>query len=373
MKIVIVGALPESIINFRGDLIQDLVKAGHKVTAMSMCAPPDIVAQLNRLNVDFIPYPVQRNGLNPFVDIQTFFVLIKIFMKLKPDVVLAYTIKPVIWGGLAIQLASRRTKFVAMIEGLGFVFQPQSKTRMLLKKIVAFLYKIALKKASKIIFLNQENKELFVSQRITSAEKCTIVDGIGVDLDKFSVKRLKESDPVFLCIARLLGDKGLREYANAAREVRRIYPKVRFLLVGQQDPSPNAISLEEIQMWKNEGHIEYLGSTSDVRNVIAQCHIYVLPSYHEGMPRTIMEAMAIGRPILTTTAPGCRNTVEMERNGFLVPAGDVPALIERMIWFLENREMWHDMGLESRRIAEKRFDVHKINAEFIKILQLNTG
>jgi glycosyltransferase involved in cell wall biosynthesis len=194
------------------------------------------------------------------------------------------------------------------------------------------------------------------------------VAGSGVDLSYFSEAEFPESAPTFLCIARLLGEKGLREYAQAAQIVKQRYPKAEFRLLGPADPSPDRISLDEVNTW---GTIEYLGDTNDVRPYLAVCHILVLPSYHEGMPRTVLEAMATGRPILTTNAPGCKKTVVQGENGFLVPFRDAEALAERMIWFIEHRDQWQRMGQVSRRMAEERFDVHKINAQLLRIMKLN--
>ena len=189
-------------------------------------------------------------------------------------------------------------------------------------------------------------------------------------LNKFTVAPLPEEGMVFLTIGRLLGGKGFREYAMASCLVRKRYPDAVFRIVGPTDPSPDGISLDEVQQWQNEGTIQYLGETRDVRPFIAACHVYVLPSYHEGMPRTVLEAMAMGRPILTTDVPGCRETVVSGENGYLVPKADAGALAERMMWFIENRNQLERMGRASRSMAEERFDVRKVNAKILRIMGL---
>ncbi len=366
--IVIIGNTAETLINFRGNLIDTIVSSGHTVTAMSAPASTDQIRQIAVLNAQFCSYPVQRNGLNPLRDMQTFLALRKAFDELKPDVVLAYTIKPVIWGGLAAK-GLNGVSFFALIPGLGFAFQGTGMMRKVLTKTVASFYRASLKNANGVIFQNPENRDEFINRHIARPEKCSVVAGSGVDLLHFSEADFPESAPTFLCIARLLGEKGLREYAQAAQIVKQRYPDAVFRLLGSADPSPDGIPLDEVYEWKRKGFIEYLGVTNDVRPYFADCHIFVLPSFYgEGLPRSILEAMAVGRPILTTDNVGCKETVVQGENGFLVPVRDAASLAERMIWFIEHRDQWQRMGQASRRMAEKRFDVHKINAQLLSIL-----
>lgn len=369
-RVVLIGALPESLINFRGDLLKELVAAGHKVTAMASQTESHVVEKLAHLGISFRAYPVQRNGLNPINDMHTFFSLRKAFGELKPDVVLSYTIKPVIWGGMALKGMSA-IRFYALITGLGFAFhEGDSFVRATLTALVTRLYRLSLTKASRVIFQNPDNRDLFIAKQIIDKDKCALVNGSGVDLDRFAVTPLPGEGFVFLTIGRLLGEKGFREYAQAAQLVKARYPEAVFRLVGPEDTSPDGIPLEEVRVWQDHGWIEYLGETKDVQPFLSDCHVFVLPSYHEGMPRTVLEAMATGRPILTTDVPGCRDTVVPGENGYLVPRSDTKALAERMIWFIENRDQWTRMGQVSHRMAEGRFDVHKINAEMLHIMEL---
>jgi glycosyltransferase involved in cell wall biosynthesis len=368
--VVIVGNEPKSLCNFRGDLIRAIVSSGHEVTAMSAPANAQQMQQIEALGASFRSFPVQRSGLTPWRDIQTFLSLRKAFRKLKPDLVLAYTIKPVIWSGLAARGISD-ISFFALITGLGFAFQGRSIARNILTWGVSWLYQASLQGATGVIFQNADNRNEFIARQIIPESHCFVVAGSGVDVLHFKATDLPESAPVFLCIARLLGEKGLREYAQAAYIVKHRYPDAIFYLLGPTDPSPDGIQPDEVQRWQDQGTIEYLGETCDVRPFIAACHVYVLPSYHEGMPRSVLEAMSIGRPILTTDASGCRETVRLGANGFLVPVRDVHALAERMIWFIEHRDQWQLMGQASRRIAKERFDVRKINAELLSIMKLD--
>jgi glycosyltransferase involved in cell wall biosynthesis len=367
--VAIVGNEPKSLLNFRGDLIRAIVSSGHRVTAMSAPASADQIQQIEALGASFRPFPVQRNGLNPWRDLQTFLALRKAFRELTPDLVLAYTIKPVIWSGLAAR-GIAGVSFFALITGLGFAFQRGSIARNILTWGVSRLYQASLQSATRVIFQNTDNRDEFIARRIIPGSRCFVVAGSGVDILRFQTTNLPETAPVFLCIARLLGEKGLREYAQAACLVKQRYPDAVFHLLGPTDPSPDGIPLDEVQRWQEEGTLEYLGETNDVRPFIAACHVYVLPSYHEGMPRSVLEAMSMGRPILTTDASGCRETVTQHENGFLVPIRDVNALASRMVWFIEHRDQWQSMGQASRRMAEERFDVRKINAELLRSMNL---
>ena len=368
MKIILVGALSRSLTVFRGALIRDLLAAGHEVIAMA--GDDRAAGELGRMGARFLAYPVQRTGMNPWRDLVTWRHLRRVFRAEQPDVVLAYTIKPVIWGGLACR-AVPGARFVALITGLGFAFEPGGIAKSLLTRLVTGLYRQALGRAEAVVFQNHDNLATFVNRRIVERERTHRVHGSGVDLHHFPVTPLPAGEPVFLCIARLLKDKGLREFAQAAQRVRAAHPSVRFVLVGPPDTSPNRVPLETVRTWADQGWLDYAGPTDDVRTALADCHLYVLPSYHEGMPRTVLEAMATGRPIVTTDAPGCRDTVEDGINGRLVPPGDPVALAEALEWALAHRERWPQMAAESRRRAETLFDVGKVNAAMMTIMELS--
>ena len=372
MKIIVIGGLASSLVNFRGDLIRAFIQNGYEVIAMSAHAESELVREIESLGCKFIPIPIERNGLNPISDLKLLITLCKLFNFHKPDVILSYTIKPVIWGGLAARFYGK-ARFYGLITGLGFAFQRGGFKRNLISNIASNLYKLALSKASGVIFQNPDNQQVFIELNIAPKEKTTRVFGSGVNVSRYENSPLPVSSPVFLTIARLLGEKGLREYAKAAEIVKLQYPEVSFQLVGPEDPSPDGISIEEVMNWHNSGVIKYLGGTDDVRPFIKSCHVFVLASYHEGMPRTVLEAMSIGRPILTTNVEGCRETVAEGVNGFLVPKRDHQALAEKMIWFIENKHEWNEMARQSRQMAEDKFDVHKVNESLLEIMQLKGG
>lgn len=368
MKITVIGTLPSSLYNFRGQLLRCLKSKGVQVKGLASGASAADIEAVEYLGAEYIDYPVSRSGLNPTEDFKTFKALGAIFKAEKPNVILAYTIKPIIWGALAARVVPE-CRFYALVTGLGFAFQKGSWKKNLLMKLVIFLYKTALKRADKVIFQNPDNRQVFIDLGIVPEHKTAIVNGSGVDVSHFEVKPLPLA-PKFLLIARLLGDKGIREYLKAANIVKQKYPEALFQLVGPEDPSPDSITLTELTQLNTNHAVGYLGETSDVRPYIERCSIFVLPSYHEGLPRTVLEAMATGRPILTTDVPGCRETVVNGENGWLVEKANAQQLAERMIWFIENPQEWQRMADRSREIAMEKFDVHKVNTELLKIMEL---
>ncbi|MBA6302266.1 glycosyltransferase family 4 protein [Colwellia sp. MB02u-14] len=369
MKILIIGAYPQSIISFRGQLIKDLVRKGHDVTVMTAEADDSVVKDVRELGAKFCSYSVQRNGLNPLADLQTFLQLKKLIKFYQPDKILAYTIKPIIWGGIAAKFI-KNVDFFPMITGLGYAFSTDTFKRTVVNFIAKNLYRLALTDAKAVIFQNNDNMNTFVENGLISGQKCHRVYGSGVDIDLFERYPLPNKEITFLLIARLLGDKGIREYAEAAERIKLIYPKVNFELLGPYDSSPDAISETEINNWHHNNIINYLGETKNVLPFIKNCHIFTLPSYHEGLPRTALEAMAVGRPILTTDTSGCRDTVIERKNGFLVPIKDSEALFQKMKWFIEQPESWEKMAVESRKLVCEYFDVKKVNSSILKILNL---
>ena len=364
---LILGTSAKSLINFRGDLIRSLSNKDLHVT-LSSSKPDfsvlDVFSHLN--NIEYQTIHLKRNGLNFYDDIKTLFNIFSLTTRVNPRFVLAYGVKLVIWGGLSARVT--HVPFFALITGLGFAFQGDSFKRKFLTKLVAFLYKIALKNSKAVIFQNTDNRDVFVSKGIVELSKTHVVNGSGVDLEKYNVENLPRGGIKFLCLSRLLGEKGLREYAEAAKIVKNKFPDVEFNLIGPEDSSPDAIPLDEIDTWSD--YINYKGSTDDVRPYIKDSHVYVLPSYHEGLPRSTLEAMSMGRPVLTTNAVGCKETVKEGINGFKVSVKSSEMLVKKMIWFIENSDQIGRMGIESRKMVEDKFDVHKVNKEMLKIMEI---
>ena len=365
-KIIIVAPVSKSLINFRGDLIKDMKNKGYNVITASPALSGKYVNIFRQQKIDNIPINFQRNKLNPFYDLVTLIKLFKIFWEQSPDIILSYTIKPVIWGGLAARFF--KTNFYALITGTGFVFYGVSTKRKLLRSFVVLLFKLSLKKSKAVIFQNIDDLDLFVERGIVPRSKTHLVNGSGVNIKKFYLANIPKGIINFLCIARLKGDKGIRQYAAAAKIVKKKFPNIVFNLVGPVETSPDAISLDEVNSWSN--YISYKGEVEDVRPLIKNAHIYVLPSYHEGLPRSTLEAMSMGRPIITTNASGCKETVKEGVNGFLVPVASIDILAEKMVWFIEHSNQIEPMGIASRRMVEEKFDVCKVNAIMLDMMNL---
>lgn len=365
---LLIASFPDSLMKFRGALIRSLLEAGKDVhvAVPYTDGTRSITLSLERLGVKVHSVSLQRTGLNPFRDFVFFYSLFFLMLRIRPRFVLGYTIKPVIYGTLAAWLVGVRHRFV-LITGLGYAFTGEaSGKRGLIRRFIHFLYRFALKHTDRVFFQNPDDEALFREFRLLpKSVPSFIVNGSGVDVDEYSVTPLPEK-PCFLLIARLLGDKGVREYAEAAQRVKAEHPEAVFRLVGWIDDNPDAITSQELDQWVDSGALEFLGKLNDVRPAISDCTVYVLPSYREGTPRTVLEAMAMGRAVITTDAPGCRETVLNGDNGFLVPVKDVDALAAAMMMIIESPGMAAEMGERSRAITEMKYDVHKVNASMFK-------
>jgi glycosyltransferase involved in cell wall biosynthesis len=353
-----------SISNFRAELVAAWQRAGIRVFALAPDYDDETRRAVRALGAEPVDFRLSRVGLNPLGDLGAVLSLTRILGRLRVDACFCYFIKPVIYGNWAGRLAGVGARF-SMIEGGGYVFDtsvPMPPGRHLLKILVSFLYWTSLRGARHVFFLNQDDYRFFVP-RLASPESASVIGGIGVDLRKFSQAPLPEGIPVFLLGGRLLAEKGVREFVAAARQLRG---RARFILLGGPDLNPGSISRAELTRWSAEGLVEWIDHVPDVRPVLRRASVFVLPSYYrEGVPRGIQEAMAMGRPIITTDMPGCRDTVEHGRNGLLVPPRDVAALVGAMSILIDDPARIEVMGATSRRLAETRFDVLRVNARIM--------
>lgn len=370
MKIVVVASLAYSLINFRGRLIRDMVANGHEVVTCAPDEDPEVTAQLAALGVAYRSMPMARTGLNPLADVRTLLWLVGLIRRERPGLVLAYTQKPIIYAGLASRI-TRCSHYFAMVSGLGHAFGEGSGRW--LRSLVAVLYRSALKRAKGVFVFNADDRaEMLRHHMITPEARVVRVPGTGVDLDHYQSVPLPSGPPRFLMIARLLSSKGLFEYAEAARRIRARYPEIRFELLGATDPGPAGIKAAQIQEWVAEGVIDYLGEARDVRPILAACSVFVLPSwYREGLPRTILEAMATGRPVITTNMPGCREAIQRGLNGFLVAPHDPASLETAMMQFVQNPRLASTMGAHARRTATG-FSVQLVNEILLSTMALRT-
>lgn len=375
MRILILASYAPSLINFRLDLIRDLKTAGHEVIAAAPGQDMDVARELGAVGARYEPITLDRAGINPLRDLRSLFSLISLFRRTRPDQTLAYTIKPVVYGLLAARLSGVRGRF-GLITGLSYALMGgDGLKRRLLKNVTVWLYRLGLNGADGILFQNASDLAAFAENGITRPEQETaVVDGSGVNLERFALAPMPDGPPVFLLMARLLADKGVREYVEAARQLKRTHPDWRFQILGPLDVTPTAISQSEVDAWRQEGVIDYLGAAKDVRPYLRACTTFVLPSYYnEGLPRSILEAMAIGRAIITTDHPGCRETVVEGMNGYLVPIGEIPPLVAAMSSLGTEPDRSLAFGKTSRAIAERRFDVRLINRDILHILGVAKG
>jgi glycosyltransferase involved in cell wall biosynthesis len=363
-RVAIFGSYPPSLINFRGPLIAELVGRGHRVFALAPDIDADTAARVRALGAEPVSVPLGRTSLNPFGGLRSLRRLRGIIRRIRPDVMIAYTIKPILIGAAAAR-AEAVPRFVPLVTGLGYAFTGGREPKRRLSRLMGtILYRRAFRASALAVFQNRDDLAEFRRLKLLPPRlKTVLVDGSGVDLDRFREAPLPP-EPSFLMIARLLKDKGVREFGAAAARLRREFPSVRVTLAGWIDTSPDSIGKSELDDMVRAG-IGYLGQLDDVRPAIAEHSVYVLPSYREGTPRSVLEAMAMGRPVVTTDAPGCRETVADGENGFLIPVKDADALYEAMRRFVLAPELIAPMGAASLRLARARFDVEKVNAELL--------
>ena len=384
MKVFVIGGIAESLTNFRGNLLRQILARGHCVFSAASETTDDIRTALASLGVVHQDIPLQRAGINPLLDTKTLYLLIKLLRSVRPHLLLTYTVKPVIYGSIA-AMATEIDRVYSMITGLGYSFCDDNPRRRAVGLICRLLYQLCLRRNSAVFFQNPDDLLFFCERRLVPGTCKTVqINGSGVDLDHYSLSPLP-TEPSFLLIGRLLTDKGIREYVSAARVIKQKYPHTIFRLVGGVDENPASISRRELQEWIDEHVVEYLGILRDVRPAIAASAVYVLPSYREGLPRSVLEAMAMGRPIITTNAPGCRETVRCDNghelartgqamtqggNGFLVPTRDANTLAHAMEQFIIRPDLIRTMGMVSREYAVEKFDVHKVNEVILRTMGL---
>lgn len=350
--------------NFRKSLVEALIADKHEVTVL---APLDQnVGSVTDLGCRVIHLDMNVKGLNPFDDIKLLVNLKKIFRREQPDVVLTYTIKNNIFGALAAK--AYNISIIPNITGLGTAFLAGG----FLGIIVKILYKNALRKLPCVFFQNVDDYRYFIDQGIVQRDQVYLLPGSGIDLDHFYEAPYPrfEAGPIFLMISRIISDKGVLEYVGAARQLKRVWPNVRFQLLGDADAkNRTAIDALIVQSWHEEGVIEYLGTTDDVRSIIASSNCIVLPSYREGAPRALIEAAAMARPVIATDVPGCRSVVEDEITGFLCSARSIKSLADAFRKFVAlPLDRQAALGRAGRAKIEREFDQKRVVSEYRKAI-----
>lgn len=349
-----------NIVNFRAGLIRRLQAEGYRVVAVS---PPDAhVPALVAMGVEHVPIAMDNKGVSPARDLQLLAAYWRILRRLRPTAYLGWTIKPNVYGSLAAHALG--IPVINNISGLGTAFIKVG----LLTRIVQRLYRTALARSATIFFQNRHDRDLFVEQRLVPANRTALLPGSGIDLADFTPANVPAGEPfAFLMVARLLRDKGVLEFADAARMVHAVRPDVRFRLLGFLDvENRTAIGRDVVEGWGREGIVEYLGEATDVRPHLAAASAVVLPSYREGMPRSLLEAAAMGKPLVATDVPGCTEIARAGENAFLCAARDARSLADAMLAMLAlGPSALAAMGASSRVIAETEFDTAVVEARYI--------
>jgi glycosyltransferase involved in cell wall biosynthesis len=374
-KVILISCdSPRSLLDFRGKLIE-LLASRHQVNIFTpTITQPAIRRRLTEMGVDVYENSLEPSTVHIYADLLYLRDLFLILQKLRPDVFFPYTFKPVIYGALVARFCGIK-RITPMLTGLGYNFSGNDAKITLLQRITRALLKLSLLSHENlhVIFQNQDDCLKLQQQGIIGpGNKVHIVNGSGVDLSHYAYSEPDLAQPTFLMMARLIKAKGIQEYYEAAKMVKDKFPAVRFRLIGAYEKNVDAIESDLYAHLVNDGVIEYLGLVDDVRTYISGSSVVVLPSYYgEGVPRCLLEAMAMGRPIITCDSVGCRETVNQLRrhaNGFLIPVKDAATLADKMIYYLRHPSEITRFGLNGRKYAADKFDVHKVNSEMMSIL-----
>lgn len=369
MHLFLIGPDWQITARFRTEFVRDALAAGWKVTIAAGGEAAEDADGFRAMGVTCLALPSRRNRIDPLEDLAMMREVARQCRRLKPDAVLAFTVKPVTFGLIGAALARVPVR-AAMITGAGYALMDGAELkRRVVRLFVSLLYRTSLGLSHRVIFQNDDDLADFERLGLIGPDLArTRINGSGVDLDRFAAVPMPDGPTTFVMVARLLIEKGVREFVNAARQVRAHQPATRFVLVGPMDTNPTAITKNEVDEWMAEGVIEYRGAQADVRPFLRDAHVFVLPSYREGTPRSALEALAIGRPILTVDVPGCREVVVDGVTGRLVEVRSADAVAKAMTWFIANRSSLPEMSRQARADAESRFDVHGVNQTIMSAL-----
>lgn len=378
MKIVILSNQARSMSNFWSVLIRRMRAAGHTVICAAPPGDADAEAALRALGAEVANYPLDRKGLNPLRDAESFLDLLRLFRAEKPDLLFATTIKPVIYGCLAARAAGVPHVY-ATITGLGYAFEADSFFKKCVNRLGVLLYRLALGHVSGVFFQNEDDMRVFREQGILAPDARVFMarGGTGVDTARFAPAPFPPLPPegpvIFLLVGRLLEAKGLREYAEAGRLLKAAGADCRLQLLGPPETGLGGVDMAQIRRWEAEGLLEYLGETRDVRPFIAAAHVLALPSWREGTPTSVMEAMSMGRPAIVTDVPGCREVVRDGVNGWLTPPRDPGALARAMERFVADPALIARMGAAGRELALAELDAETVAARILRDMGVPDG
>ena len=366
MKIVLFANTDWYLYNFRLPLARALRSQGHDLVLLS--PPGEYSRYLKEAGFRWVGFPLSRRGLNPFNEAGTLWRLFCFYRSQRPDVAHNFTVKCVLYGTLAARLAGTR-RIINAVTGLGFVFLDQRQCGRVIRWLVRKLYRFALKNTL-VIFQNPEDRKLFTQQNLVTEAQSIMIKSSGVDIHQFTPSPEPEGIPLVILPARMLWDKGIGEFVDVARHLQDAGVSARFALVGDCDPdNPSSVSMDKLSTWVKEEVVEWWGWREDMAAVYACSNIVCLPSYREGVPKTLIEAAACGRAIVATDVPGCREVVHDGQNGLLVPLREPEALVSALRRLIKDKALRQEMGYQSRAIAEAEFSSDLIVSKTLKVYE----
>lgn len=359
MKIAVLSSHTPSLFWFRIDMMRSFMEKGHTVYALGNEAEDKWSDRFQPYGIIYRQIDVQRNGTDPLRDLKSIGSIQSVLSEIMPDKIFTYQAKTIIYGTIAANRLGIKEVY-PLVAGLGSLFLNDGIKTKSVRKILMTEYRYSMRKCPAVFFQNTDDLNTFRQTKVIRNQEIVMLHGSGVSLDKFTVQPFPEQFG-FLCISRLIRDKGVYEYLEACKRIKEANPSVRCLLVGPFDSNPSSLKKEELQRFIDKGIVEYFGEQTDVVPYLAQCNVFVLPSYREGTPKTVLEAMACGRASITTDAPGCRETVDDRENGLLVPVKNVEKLAQAMQYMIDHPDEAAVMGKRGRTKAENVFDVNKVN------------
>ncbi|WP_437395706.1 glycosyltransferase family 4 protein [Flagellimonas lutimaris] len=366
-NVLIIASMANSLPHFRGDFIAELIKQGYTVFAAAPEMTSKNIDELTQLGATPITLDLDRTGLNPVKDFKSVLQIKNLITKHHIDLVFPYTIKPVVYGSIAANMCNKPT--ISLITGLGFTFSGASTKANMLQQITKRLYRYALRKNKLVIFQNEDDRQLFFEKRILSKkQKTDIVNGSGVNLDRYPFREINvnSQEVKFVIVARLIKEKGIQLFMDTAKALKKQFPLSEFHIIGGVGNSPSSVKIEALNTLHDSGVIVFHGRKDNVPEFLKDMHVFVLPTfYREGIPRSILEALSIGMPIITTDTPGCKETIVENENGFLIAPNSLDPLIQACKFFIENPSKINQMGKRSRLLAEEKFDVNIINKHLV--------
>ncbi len=361
-RVLIIGSTYNSLTNFRGHLINDLTLNNYKVITSSGDTNINYI-NLNEKKIEHKYFFLNRHSLNIFKELFTILSLIYTIFKSEPDIIISYTIKPNLYIGLILKLFKhKKIKFFPIVTGLGHLFYSNKTFIILTRHIVKKFLFYSFTSSNYIFFQNKDNQKFFIDNKLCNLKKSILIPGSGIDLKFFLPQKFPNFPLVFLMSSRLLNEKGVIEYFKCANIIKKKYSHIRFIFQYSLDKfSKDSIDLANLDSLNSNKHIEIYQSVKDIRDIMSKCHVFVLPSYHEGLPRTSIEALALGKPIITTDVPGCRETVLNNLNGYLVKEKNLFSLLKAMVKLIKNDKYLLKMSKESRNLAIRKFDYKIVN------------